>query len=281
MATLRLDNTTLVCLDTNTQGLARAAVQFSRSRCAFAKCLYFSDVDWNLDDCVYHPIAPIRSRRDYGRFMLERLVDFVETEFVLVMQFDGFVFDPACWTDDFFRFDYIGAPWRNFTTYRVGNGGFSLRSRRLLSALRDRRILWEGEAEDAFIGRTYRSYLEVEHGIRFPDVDLAFRFSWEGGERPCESFGFHGLYFLNTFYTGEKFNYLMEHLAPYCFEGWQIILLAARYLDMGATGAAARLMRRIAEVQGLGDVAAVVRDAGNADPDPVIAELCRLAGSAS
>jgi hypothetical protein len=47
-----------------------------------------------------------------------------------------------------------------------GNGGFSLRSRRLLQALQDPRIALS-VVEDETICRTFRPLLERDYGIRF------------------------------------------------------------------------------------------------------------------
>ncbi len=78
---------------------------------------------------------------EYNRYMIYELWKHVDTDFALVVQADGYVLDPKCWQDEFLRYDYIGAPWPiSPTAYldpfgnhvRVGNGGFSLRSRKLL-----------------------------------------------------------------------------------------------------------------------------------------------------
>ena len=76
---------------------------------------------------------------------------------------------------------------------RVGNGGFSLRSRKLLAALQDPRIALV-DAEDTTIGRTFRPLLERDHGIRFADEALADRFSFEAAYPIGRPFGFHGLF---------------------------------------------------------------------------------------
>src|ERR1700687_3454326 len=45
---------------------------------------------------------------------------------------------PAAWREEFLGCDYIGAQWFwHDDAMRVGNGGFSLRSRKLLLALQD------------------------------------------------------------------------------------------------------------------------------------------------
>ncbi len=75
----------------------------------------------------------------------------------------------------------------------MGNGGFSLRSRKLLEALQDPRIRLV-DVEDVTICRAFRPLLEQEHGIRFADEALADRFSFEAAYPIGKPFGFHGLF---------------------------------------------------------------------------------------
>jgi hypothetical protein len=81
----------------------------------------------------------------------------------------------------------------------VGNGGFSLRSRRLLQALhRDDEVRGYDarrgmSLEDVAISCTFRRRLEQAHGIRFAPPEVADRFA-AGRTLPTRgSFGFHGL----------------------------------------------------------------------------------------
>jgi Protein of unknown function (DUF5672) len=148
-------------------------------------------------------IGAIASRHDYSGFIMKRLVEHVETSHVLVTQWDGYVVRPEAWRDEFLNWDYIGAVWRQGDkTFGVGNGGFSLRSRRLLNALRDDRFrLTQNEDQD--ICGHFRPVLEGEFGIRFADEALADAFSFETDPRPWLSgqpvFGFHGIF--NLFLT--------------------------------------------------------------------------------
>ena len=86
------------------------------------------------------PTIPINNMKDYARYMIYHLHEHVVTDFVLTIQHDGFILNPDAWRDDFFDYDYIGAPWpwreQGFVTpfgehIAVGNGGFSLRSKKL------------------------------------------------------------------------------------------------------------------------------------------------------
>jgi len=140
------------------------------------------------------PIPPLRSSADYSHFMLTGLADHVATEHVLVVQWDGFIIDPAAWSDDFLAFDYVGAPWPHFIDgHDVGNGGFSLRSRRLLDACRAPGFTAHCP-EDVAIGRTNREWLEQHHAIRFADLATAARFAFERMPVTGPTFGFHGAF---------------------------------------------------------------------------------------
>jgi hypothetical protein len=149
------------------------------------------------------PIAPITSRDAYSSFMIKQLNAYVATPFALVIQYDGFILNPDAWRDDYADYDYIGAPWWEDEGQIVGNGGFSLRSKRLLALLQqDDAILDPGDLdpsdapEDWYICVMIRPYLE-ERGIRFAPVGLAKQFSLEGDEHYgvtwTNQFGFHGL----------------------------------------------------------------------------------------
>ena len=111
-------------------------------------------------------IPRLGSRAEYSRFMLRDLARHVTTSHALCVQWDGFVLDGGAWDPEFLDHDYIGAPWPHFGDgHNVGNGGFSLRSRRLLEACRD--LPFDGtHAEDVMICRHWRPELE-RRGLRF------------------------------------------------------------------------------------------------------------------
>src|SRR5579871_4684098 len=97
---------------------------------------------------------------EYSLFVLYALGEFIKTEFALIVQDDGWVLNADKWQDAFFNYDYLGAPvhlaritqgtdafykrgfeWLNYRDREcrienIYNGGFSLRSKRLLDAPR-------------------------------------------------------------------------------------------------------------------------------------------------
>lgn len=122
-----------------------------------------------------------------------------ETEFCLTVQHDGWILNPHLWDDVFLQYDYIGAPFSPREPYRVGNGGFTLRSRRLCQAVAERFSLRPpGFGLDGFVSFVIRDQLR-EIGMRYAPLDVAGRFAWDNDYDdvvcgPTTSFGFHGWY---------------------------------------------------------------------------------------
>ena len=191
LPTVTLCAATSVNLKATVEALRRCLAHAS-----FADCLLFTDDRFEIDDPAIRKVTVkrMRSSSAYSHFMLHDLADHLQTDHVLVVQWDGFILNPQCWDERFLDFDYIGAPWPQFDDgHDVGNGGFSLRSKRLLEACRDERLV-SGHPEDVAIARTNRPRLETEHGIRFAPRHVAERFAFERGQATGPTFGFHGVF---------------------------------------------------------------------------------------
>ncbi len=181
--------TTLACVDCRNHELAAVALRRSMAQCRFERVQLFTNRKLELPGIEVVQIPDIGSIADYSRFMVKELGARIDTDFALVVQYDGFVVNGRRWRPEFLDYDYLGAPWPDGA---VGNGGFSLRSRKLLRALQDPRIA-ELVPEDTAICRTYRRILEHEHGIRFAPTEVAARFSFETQPPPEPTLGFHGI----------------------------------------------------------------------------------------
>lgn len=211
-----LSSVTLVAVTSVAIAATIDALQASMDQANFARVLLLSDkppppgassaIEWKQ-------IAPIRSRSDYSRFMLEELADQIDTNHLLCVQWDGFVLNGDAWDREFLDFDYVGAPWPQFSDdYNVGNGGFSLRSRRLLNACRE--LPFSGEvAEDVLICRLHRSEFE-RRGFRFAPEPVARKFSFERTASTGREFGFHGCFNLVRQLPAERALELFRSLEP-------------------------------------------------------------------
>lgn len=194
-----LDNITLVCIDTKNR-LESLSVMKKMSRLIkFNKSIYFTNQIEKQKDIEIVNIADINGIRgdgSYSHFCVKELPKYIETDFCLVVQHDGFILNPDKWTDEFLEYDYIGAAWPGgYYVNRVGNGGFSLRSKKFLDAGLD---IFENssimENEDLLICvHKYEDY--VQRGIKYAPVDLAVKFSIEDiipEIKSMDTFGFHG-----------------------------------------------------------------------------------------
>lgn len=192
---LHLPQVTLCAVDGRSPGLALQSLLQSMAKVEFGRVVLFTHA-WKppqpMPDVEVLDVGPIQSGAAYSRFVLRRLPGHVSTSHVLVTQWDGFVVDARAWRDAFLDCDYIGAPWPDQPATRaVGNGGFSLRSRRLLQAGLDAHITQE-HPEDLMLCRDHRAWLEQQHGVRFASLELARSFAFENAAAPGPVFGFHG-----------------------------------------------------------------------------------------
>jgi hypothetical protein len=178
-----LSNTTLVIADCVDFSRAYGVLKHCASLCKFGDMKLFTHLDSPLKYAV--KIDKLKNVNEYSRFMLKELANHIATEYVLVTQHDGFIVNPIMWSDEFFQYDYIGSPWTpdqigegQDKKHLVGNGGFSLRSKKLLELTRDMEEFNEAGAEDVLICQTNRNKLE-ERGIRFAPFNVAYRFGCE------------------------------------------------------------------------------------------------------
>lgn len=127
--------------------------------------------------------------------MVYELSDYIDTDYVLLVHYDGFVVHPESWQDCFLDYDYIGSPWPvpapgtkhcyhdiYGNLCRVGNS-VSLRSKRLLEFPRKAKLVWEKDEdgfynEDIFICCMNRHRLE-EAGMKIAPVEVAKYFGHE------------------------------------------------------------------------------------------------------
>ena len=177
----KLSRVTLICIDCSRHGEALVAIQKSMEQCDFASVKFLTDRDMDLGYKIQViKILPIKSKEEYSRFVVKELYKYINTEFCLVIQHDGYVLNGNSWSDDFYNYDYIGAPWLYTDGRNVGNGGFSLRSFRLQTIIATDKNIEITSPEDEIIARLYRYYLENGYGFKFADEAEAYLRSLSG-----------------------------------------------------------------------------------------------------
>lgn len=213
------------------------ALEQSLRQMRFGAVLLLSDRAPDLppgSEIRWRQISSLQSKSSYSRFMLSDLHHYIETDHALCVQWDGYVLDAAGWRTEFLDYDYIGAPWPHFSDgYNVGNGGFSLRSRRLLSACA-RQQLPEDMAEDIVICRLWRAELEDRFDIRFAPQEIALRFSYERTMPDGDEFGFHGVFNMIGRLDAREMKALLKKLEPILLtnvERRELLVKALRYRE--------------------------------------------------
>lgn len=216
---LKLPDVTLVCVETREHDLARMAIEDCLRVAEFGDVLILTDKPW-----LFAPSTSVvlltEERSRLAPRMCDQKVRFVQvpdwpdkvgwsrawwydtvphlrTAFTLNIQWDSWIWKPEQWSDDFYKYDYIGAPWWYQDGLNVGNGGFSFVSTRLKRYLRDRR--WDypcdTPVDDDLLCRKFRPRLEDVGFVWSPEW-LAHRFAFECC-RPApdsEHFGFHAFF---------------------------------------------------------------------------------------
>ncbi|MEO8303885.1 MAG: DUF5672 family protein [Betaproteobacteria bacterium] len=273
---LELPDVTLCCVDTRNHALALRALATSRASIRFARSMLLTfalpagiAVEPGIDVVT---IPDIATRDAYSQFVLKSLLPYIATRHVLLVQWDGYVANPDAWDPAFLDCDYIGAKWFWADEgMRVGNGGFSLRSRKLLEALQDPRIELV-DVEDATIGRTFRPLLEQEHGIRFADEALADRFSFEAAYPIGRPFGFHGLFNFCRTVPQAEIAAMAPGFSDAIARSIQLAQLARNCKALGLWAAVAAIARRMHDASpGHAEAASLIKEAeGNLARPPLV-----------
>lgn len=245
---LELEQVTLCAIDTRAPGLALQALQRSMEQVRFASVLLFTSSEGvrlaSTKGIQAVEIQPLRSGSDYSRWVVQELPRHISSPHVLISQWDGFVTQAHAWSDDFLAWDYIGALWPDQPENRkVGNGGFSLRSRKFLHAAQGLKLK-HFHPEDQMLCRDHREVLEKEHGIRFAPAAIARRFSYENEKPRQPTFGFHGPYNLSDAMQEGDLIALMEQLPDDFFRSRDARRLARKLLLKRMPLAARVLLRR-------------------------------------
>lgn len=207
---INLHNVTLVSITSVNVERAIKALKYSSKDINFGNILLITDKDVSDENIKIEKIQPL-DYIGYSKFVVYELYKYIDTDFVLIIQDDGFVINPNEWDNNFLNYDYIGAPFpipniNDNISYRdpfgklirVGNGGFSLRSKKLLKLASDLNLEWKSYFgyynEDGFYSVHNRHFYE-QNGCNFAPIEIAAKFSVEYPtieNENIQTFGFHG-----------------------------------------------------------------------------------------
>ena len=86
-----LNKVTLICVDCSRHAEAVAAIRRSMQECDFAAVKFLTDREFEIEGIEVINILPIRSKEQYSEFIIKELWKYIDTEFCLVIQHDGYV----------------------------------------------------------------------------------------------------------------------------------------------------------------------------------------------
>ena len=215
---LKLNNVTLLAATSVDIDQTQLALKISMHNIEFGavKFLSSSTPKKKYPDIEYVSI-PHMDFLGYSRLIIEDLYKYFQTPFCLIQQSDSFIVNSNLWKNEFLEFDYIGAPWSDkvkvnndlvldMKNNTVGNGGFSLRSKKLAkitSKINFGSLNFPIKSEDVVI--CHYLYKEmIKNGIKFAPPKLAAQFSMENvnhlyGQDVNSVFGFHGKHLRDHF----------------------------------------------------------------------------------
>ena len=216
---LKLPNVTILAATSSEIEAAQLSIRISLHNIEFgeAKLLCPSAPKKKYSDIEYIPISPLNNVDSYNKLIFQDLHKYFKTSHCLIVQADSFVVNASLWKDEFLKFDYIGGPWPDKIQVNpdvlldlkenpVGNGGFSLRSRKLVettTSIDFDSLKFPLKSEDVVI--CYYLYKKmIDNGIRFAPPKLAAQFSMENvdhlyGQNVNNVFGFHGKHMRDHF----------------------------------------------------------------------------------
>lgn len=216
---INLNNVTLLSVACIRVNESLNAIKKSKIGINFSKSKLFTSEDIVDSDVEIVKIKNL-NYEEYNKFIVYELYKHIDTDYVLIVQDDGYVINPNMWRNEFFDYDYIGAPWSIpdpsdkiscrdpfGNIIRVGNGGFSFRSKKLLSIADQIGLEWKPfygyYNEDGFYS-VHNRHIYESHGCKYADVDVAKYFSHESQTPEIDGiipFGFHGKW--TKYYTNQ------------------------------------------------------------------------------
>ncbi len=206
---------TLVIVDTASNKLAEFSVMKTFETIKCKEIISFSN-RVVVSGAKFIPIKKEINLYDYSEIVLKQLWPFIQTEHVLIVQWDGMAVNADMWSDEFLKYDYIGSiwPWPQ-QGINMGNGGFSLRSKRLIDACRDTEVKLGGVAgqnEDIAICVEHRKLLQDKYNIQYAPAEVARQFAVENEWLGKKTFGFHGMWNAPRFLPEADIKYIINNM---------------------------------------------------------------------
>jgi len=125
-----INSCSLICVDCVDASRAIKSIEICKSKCNFSDIKLLTSLDNEYEHSV--KIETIKDKRQYSYFMIKKLVDYISTDHILIIQHDSWIVDEQKWNNNWYKYDYMGPVIPAWGDEKGGNGGFSFRSKNLL-----------------------------------------------------------------------------------------------------------------------------------------------------
>lgn len=203
---------TLVCYEIFEHQLAWRIINDALIKIIPAEVIILSDQKPEVSGARWVEVESNTPRMAAHRALWYDIPNLTDTSHFLNLEWDAGLLHPEVWDDRYLQYDYVGAPWWNYPPPRVGNGGFSLRSTRMMRYVSNNLPLTT--PEDTVLCRGYRPQLEAQGFVWAPDNPACY-FSYESYLPDCKTFGYHHIYNWPNLYDDEEIRTRISLMSPY------------------------------------------------------------------
>lgn len=207
---LQLPTVTCMIIDCLNTDRSIKVLEHCKTKADFGAVKLLTSIPTDYEHAV--KIIPLNSLIAYSIFMLTSVHKFIDTDHVLIVQRDGFILNPESFDPAWLELDYIGPIFMQYD--KVGSGGFSLRSKKLMYETSITYPIWDGTQKEADRIQKMLNYYEdgvismgsLAKKINIASLAQAAKFA-QGGNRNPEyfrekPFGFHRTWQEIDFKTG-------------------------------------------------------------------------------
>jgi hypothetical protein len=206
---IKLPDVTLIAISSIEIPKTIEVLQKCSSMMEFGETKFISNVKpSNLpENIIFEECPEIKNIDDYNYYMFREFGKHITTSHCLLVQYHAWILDPDLFDQNWLQYDYGGSPWairdnaymsNDGTRSRVGNGGFSLRSSRLMNLSKKYDLPLREEQgwknEDGQICCYYKKEF-LNWGIKYMPLEDAAKFAYETSvpenKGIANFFGFH------------------------------------------------------------------------------------------
>lgn len=210
MSKLQLPTVTLICVDCINPDKAIKVLNHCKKMVDFGDVKLLTSVPIEYEHCVR--IQPLTSLIQYSVFMLTEFHKYIDTEMCLIIQCDGWILNPQSFDMEWLNLDYIGGLYMQYD--KVGSGGFSLRSKKIMEYAAQITPKWDGSQKQAEEITKWYGYYEDGaislsgkfNQFKIATLEQAANFAMGGNRNPLYfreyPFGFHRNFSVINFKTG-------------------------------------------------------------------------------